>query len=318
MDPTLSNPDDSLKVWHQKDASDYKPAEQGLSVREESVTQTEPGELVVDSALVSTKDAGLFRVAVGLRSMGTTVVDPDRVTFAMPVSWSGELFINGAPARETCVTMPSDEYYVRGGRREIVGIVLKRRPFIETLAALRGIGPEDVSLAEPEFDLSLQATRRLHSLFGAMFAANAETLSPDSINNDLFEWMADAYLSARPGENPGSGRNRPFTRIVRKAEERFWAEEDRSASLADLCQAAGVSKSCLYQAFQAVCGMPPLAYFQKRRLMKARSLLLNSPNEFGAVKRVALSLGLTELGRFSVEYRQLFGESPTATLGRVD
>lgn len=43
---------------------------------------------------------------------------------------------------------------------------------------------------------------------------------------------------------------------------------------------------------------------------------LQSPSYRGAVKRVALGVGLTEFGRFSVEYRQLFGESPTTTLRR--
>lgn len=61
---------------------------------------------------------------------------------------------------------------------------------------------------------------------------------------------------------------------------------------------------------------PPLAYFRKRQLMQSRSILLNSAPERGAVRRGALDVGLTELGRFSVEYHHLFGESPSATLGQ--
>jgi AraC-like DNA-binding protein len=34
------------------------------------------------------------------------------------------------------------------------------------------------------------------------------------------------------------------------------------------------------------------------------------------VKSAALDAGLTHLGRFSAEYRELFGESPTMTLNR--
>jgi AraC-like DNA-binding protein len=87
-------------------------------------------------------------------------------------------------------------------------------------------------------------------------------------------------------------------------------------TLADLCAAAGVGKSALYTAFHRVCGVSPLAYFHKRRLTQARSLLINSEPRSGAVKHAALSAGLTALGRFSVEYRQLFGESPSITLNR--
>lgn len=65
-----------------------------------------------------------------------------------------------------------------------------------------------------------------------------------------------------------------------------------------------------------MCGESPLAYFHKRWLMRARSALLNLAPERGAVKRAALGAGLTELGRFSVEYQRLFGESPSVTLNK--
>ena len=66
-----------------------------------------------------------------------------------------------------------------------------------------------------------------------------------------------------------------------------------------------------------MCDVSPLAYFHKRRLGNARRNLIHSAPGRGAVKNAALSAGLTELGRFSVEYRKLFGESPSATLGRA-
>ena len=92
------------------------------------------------------------------------------------------------------------------------------------------------------------------------------------------------------------------------------AAEGMRVSLADLCAAASVSKSTLYLAFQRVCGQPPLEYFYRRRLTRARLSLLESSPQRGAVKRAALDTGFTELGRFAVEYRRLFGESPSATL----
>lgn len=81
-----------------------------------------------------------------------------------------------------------------------------------------------------------------------------------------------------------------------------------------LFAAAGVSKSTLYLAFEHVCGQPPPEYFHKRWLTRARLRLPESSPRRGAVKRVALDTGFTELGRFAGEYRRLFGESPSATL----
>ena len=102
-----------------------------------------------------------------------------------------------------------------------------------------------------------------------------------------------------------------------RAEERFFASQGAAVSLADLCAATGVSQSTLYRAFDAVCGEPPLAYFHKRRLTVAGRVLVKSSARHGGVKRAAMAAGLTEFGRFSVEYRRLFGESPSATLNRT-
>jgi len=113
-----------------------------------------------------------------------------------------------------------------------------------------------------------------------------------------------------------SGRVRNPGRVVRAAETRFAQADGNPVSLADLCAAAGVGKNGLHQAFERYCGESPIAYLHKRRMTKARSTLLNSEPHRGAVKRAALDVGLTELGRFSRDYRRLFGESPSITLSR--
>ena len=132
---------------------------------------------------------------------------------------------------------------------------------------------------------------------------------------EVFGLVADAYLYARPGEARKGGGVDRLAPIVRRAEQRFADANAEPISLADLCAAAGVSKTMLYHAFGQICGVPPLDYFHKRRLVRARSILMApaTPHR-GGVKRAALSVGLTELGRFSVEYRRLFGESPSTTL----
>ena len=127
--------------------------------------------------------------------------------------------------------------------------------------------------------------------------------------------LIDAYDQSAP-ELYRDDRPRRPERIVRLAEERFFASQGAAVSLADLCAATGVSQSTLYRAFDAVCGEPPLAYFHKRRLTVARRVLVKSSARHGGVKRAAMAAGLTEFGRFSVEYRRLFGESPSATLNR--
>ena len=101
---------------------------------------------------------------------------------------------------------------------------------------------------------------------------------------------------------------------MRRAEERFIAAGGQTVSLADLCAAAGVGRTTLQEAFHRLYGESPLGYFHKRRLTQAHETLMLGPSGRAAVKRAALGAGLTALGRFSVEYRLLFGEYPSATL----
>jgi len=53
------------------------------------------------------------------------------------------------------------------------------------------------------------------------------------------------------------------------------------------------------------------------RLSQVRQALLSSRDQFVTVTEVATGFGFAELGRFSVEYRRVFGESPSATLHRA-
>ena len=86
--------------------------------------------------------------------------------------------------------------------------------------------------------------------------------------------------------------------------------------ISDLCMVLNVNPRTLHKAFIKIMGMPPYQFFQKRRLSQAYQMLLNTdPREF-SVTDIAMRLGFSELGRFSVQYRGLFGESPSETRRR--
>jgi AraC-like DNA-binding protein len=193
------------------------------------------------------------------------------------------------------------------------------------LAALQGIAPDDVSLTSPRLELPPEVVARTRRrIIDILDQCSREDVpgamgrEPLKLADEIFSLAGDIYLGSRINlEETEPRSSRSPERIVRMAEEYFFAADGEPISLADLCKATGVGKTTLYNAFANICGVPPLSYFHKRRLMQARSTLLNSDATWGAVKRAALSAGLTELGRFSVEYRQLFGESPSATLRQV-
>jgi AraC-like DNA-binding protein len=65
-------------------------------------------------------------------------------------------------------------------------------------------------------------------------------------------------------------------------------------------------------------GVSPTQYLLLRRLRLDRRALRDADPDVTRVTDIATELGFWELGRFSVKYRQIFGESPSTTLRTAD
>jgi AraC family ethanolamine operon transcriptional activator len=89
-----------------------------------------------------------------------------------------------------------------------------------------------------------------------------------------------------------------------------------SVPIPELSVAAGVSQRTLEYAFRETYGVSPNAFVRLSRMNRLRRRLLNSAPESTSITEAASALDFSELGRLAVEYRQLFGESPSATLAR--
>jgi AraC family ethanolamine operon transcriptional activator len=88
----------------------------------------------------------------------------------------------------------------------------------------------------------------------------------------------------------------------------------------DLCEAAHTSRRALQYAFEDLLQVSPITYLRCMRLNRARRDLLRQAGRcVGAgvgVGDVAARWGFWHLSRFAADYRHLFGELPSATLGR--
>jgi AraC-like DNA-binding protein len=67
-------------------------------------------------------------------------------------------------------------------------------------------------------------------------------------------------------------------------------------------------------ACREILGVSPRQYVMLRRMQMAHCALQKADPAVARVTDIATEHGFWELGRFSVNYRQLFGESPIATL----
>lgn len=103
-----------------------------------------------------------------------------------------------------------------------------------------------------------------------------------------------------------------FCMIDRLIDER--ARSDiTTEELASLCN---VSVRTLYERFKRADRVSPHAYIKARRLRQVREAIRGAHGKVRNVTQVALDFGFNHLGRFSSEYKGLFGELPSETLRR--
>ena len=100
-------------------------------------------------------------------------------------------------------------------------------------------------------------------------------------------------------------------RFYRAAED----SPDEPLYIPQLCAAIGVSQGTLRGCCQEQLGISPTRYLLLRQLHLARRALRESAPTATTVTEIATRYGFWQFGRFAGDYRSLFGELPSATLG---
>lgn len=116
--------------------------------------------------------------------------------------------------------------------------------------------------------------------------------------------------------NSGSSQRITLSpRQIRKAQEFARANAGLPITVADMARAGGVSVRALQTNFRQFLHTTPMAYLRQIRLEGVhRDLKIANPTT--TVAEVARRWGFLQLGRFSYEYRAMFGQLPSADLAR--
>jgi len=105
---------------------------------------------------------------------------------------------------------------------------------------------------------------------------------------------------------------RPAT--VRRAIDYIEGHIDDVLTIATIANHVGVGVRTLQQGFQDSLGTTPMRYLRHARLRRARQDLLRADPDNEGVAQIAYRWGFGHLGRFAQQYREAFGESPSAAL----
>ena len=90
----------------------------------------------------------------------------------------------------------------------------------------------------------------------------------------------------------------------------------RPIDVVDLASELGVSRRTLERAFHETLGISPYKFTRLHRFNRLRRDLRTARGRETSVTQLLTDWGFTELGRTAVEYKSLFGESPSTTLAQ--
>ena len=103
---------------------------------------------------------------------------------------------------------------------------------------------------------------------------------------------------------------------IRLVEEYLEAHATQPIDMSTIAKQTGHSVSSIYSAFRRYRDYTPMEFLKRIRMQLVRQQLLQAYPD-SSVTSIALNCGFAHLGRFAVEYKRYFGESPSETIKRT-
>lgn len=253
---------------------------------------------------------------VGVPMLSRMTLDDDKIIVAHVISaargcrWCeidlepGAVVVYGPAAEHTARNLPGlDFMFAVAGRQQL-----------EDHAAQLGIRIETPPRGEVR---ELARTPRTDLVGGAFtrFAGAAATgMYPSTARaDDVLRAAAHALSEQGVVRRIGCSNRIDSRRVVHACIE--YAESiARIPSISELCLVAYVSERRLREAFVQEYALPPSRFFRAWALNEAHRRLLHAEIDEQTVTEVATGLGFGHLGRFSSQYRDVYGENPSTTL----
>jgi AraC-like DNA-binding protein len=297
-------------------AEESEEALQSMGI-DQPVRQIGRGDFRYRLAMRSTPAVDLyadrFSVAVSMHLEAPA----DTIAMLFPRTASGHFLASGDQAgNDKLVVIPD------GSGTDIVGpdlvgseaIIISRLRFSELLDVVsrtpHPVRPEATTIITGN-------TSRLHAIRRTVRTLLVDP-EQDPVHEDLdnlvaamIEWLGRYSRGWKPERLRGNAAPARVARLTQAYIEEYYREPIR---LEELCRATGVSGRTLQRCFREYFDLTITDYVKTVRLDTARRQLLATLPSQTSVAAVAMRNGNTHLGRFSVNYRERFGESPKATL----
>jgi AraC-like DNA-binding protein len=198
---------------------------------------------------------------------------------------------------------------------------LSRESLLQKLTLLLGAKPRGEMTFEARIEADQPHAQGLFQLIHFLSRQLDATASrlPAAVCYELEQAVQIAFLHA--SRNPfshllESQESMPAPWVVRRVEEFIEAHWREAITIDRLAAETGVSTRAIFRAFERGRGYSPMAFAKAIRLKHAREILL-SGDPAVSVTEAAFNSNFASPGRFAKDYRDAFGELPSATLSRT-
>jgi AraC-like DNA-binding protein len=176
--------------------------------------------------------------------------------------------------------------------------------------------PATTSFVQPPHELMSRLVR-LHAAAGHLAATAPDVLAHPEVARAMEHELISTLVSCLAAVTTEAS-NHPRVPVMQRFERFLTANPAKPVYISEICADIGVSTRTLRLHCSERLGMSPHRYLILRRMHQVRRVLVRSDPRSTTVTGVATNHGFWELGRFSVAYRRLFGETPSTTLRRVE
>lgn len=246
---------------------------------------------------------------------------PGTLTMGIALGGSSPGWFNGHAVR------PGQPFALRSGREfvlatrgafDVVAICAEIEYLDEYSHRVGDIGLEDCALGHAVFEPRADADGLSELILTTLETAreSPRLLQQALLRNLLIQTLCGALLARMRVSQPRSAIEKTVAsrqRVVHEARSYMSVHADEPIAVPDLCQAIHVSRRTLQYSFQDVLNMSPVSYLRALRLNGARRELRRGGDE--PVADRAARWGFWHPSRFAADYRRMFGELPSETLG---
>jgi AraC-like DNA-binding protein len=275
-------------------------------------------QVTLHSLRLSATEEHLARIAF-------LTVPADMALITLPVDGAPLPVYGGIAIRdgEIIILSPGEQTHARTGGFSRVGtICLPVKELVRFGDALTGGGfaiPPAVHRWRPSPKLG-RDLRSLHAAAIRMAAIRPRTLinaeAAHGLQQQLIHAMVDCMAAGSAITATQSGRRHQD--IMVRFEHLLHLQPGRAIRVAEICTALDVSERLLRSLCAEHLGMGPISYDRLRRMSLVRHTLRRVDGDETSVSAVARRYGFRSPGRFAVNYRAAFGDSPSTTLRRGD